>query len=434
MHDIFISYEHNSKTIADNIVNYLESRHIRCWYAPRDVIGDYATSICDAVEECKIFVLILNANSSKSDHCLNEVQMAYLKNEQDNGNIEIMPFRIDNAELNRAMQYYVQRKHWIDAANNSLEVAIGELYEKICSVLGIEHTVAVKKEVKSERFENKYDVSDAKEKRRLMTQLAISRAFDMVAYDKAVEGKSNLTVLDVGANNGSFIMDRLGNRDEVTKIIGLEYDESAVQYANEHFAQKCSFYQCDVERVDFEDTLLDALDKNGIEYVDIINISMLILHLKNPAKLLKILRRYLKPNGKIIVKDIDDGLNFVYPDPDGKFEKVIEICSMDHDAGFRLSGRQIYTLLINAGYKDVAMENACISTAGFDYDKKQALFDTYFGFILTDMRTLAKQQPDNKELVENYEWLEENFEEIEDAYYANNLLFNIGFMIFSAGK
>lgn len=434
MHDIFISYEHNSKTIADNIVNYLESRQIRCWYAPRDVIGDYATSICDAVEECKIFVLILNANSSKSDHCLNEVQMAYLKNEQDNGNIEIMPFRIDNAELNRAMQYYVQRKHWIDAANNSLEVAIGELYEKICSVLGIERTVAVKKEVKSERFENKYDVSAAKEKRRLMTQLAISRPFDMVAYDKVVENKSNLCVLDVGANNGAFIIDRLGTREEVSKIIGLEYDESAVRYANEHYQDKCSFYQCDVESSDFEDTLVDILDKNGVEYVDVINISMLILHLKNPAKLLKILRKYLKVGGQIVIKDIDDGLNFAYPDPDGKFERMFEICSIDHDAGFRLSGRQIYTLLINAGFKNVVMENACISTAGFDYDQKQSMFDTYFGFILTDMRTLSKANPDNKDVVDSYAWLEENFDDIEDAYYANNFLFNIGFIIFSASK
>ena len=45
MHDVFISYEHESKSIADNIVASLEASKIRCWYAPRDVI-DGGKRIC----------------------------------------------------------------------------------------------------------------------------------------------------------------------------------------------------------------------------------------------------------------------------------------------------------------------------------------------------------------------------------------------------
>ena len=69
--DVFISYEHQSKSIADNICAVLESKGIRCWYAPRDVYGDYATSIVEAIESCKVFVLILNCDSSNSPHVLN---------------------------------------------------------------------------------------------------------------------------------------------------------------------------------------------------------------------------------------------------------------------------------------------------------------------------------------------------------------------------
>ena len=75
--DVFISYEHESKSIADNIVTVLEQNKIRCWYAPRDVIGDYATSIVEAIERCKIFVIILNVKSSNSIHCLNEVEQPF---------------------------------------------------------------------------------------------------------------------------------------------------------------------------------------------------------------------------------------------------------------------------------------------------------------------------------------------------------------------
>ena len=55
MNDVFISYVHESKSIADNICAYLENNKIRCWYAPRDVIGDYATSIVEAISNSKIF-------------------------------------------------------------------------------------------------------------------------------------------------------------------------------------------------------------------------------------------------------------------------------------------------------------------------------------------------------------------------------------------
>jgi len=434
MHDVFISYEHESKTIADNIVNYLESRKVRCWYAPRDVIGDYATSICNAIADCKVFVLILNEQASNSDHCLNEVEMAYLTNVKNAGNITIMPLRVDDKDLNRAMEYYVKRLHWIDATNNNLENAIGELYNKVASILGIDVVLPARTSQKIERYENKYDVTEKQEEKRLKIQLAISKEFDQPSYDAAVEGKEKLVVLDVGGNNGSFVMDRLGNKPEVEKIIGLEYYAESVAYANSHYSDKCKFYQCDVEDPNFEETLEDVLSENGIEKVDIINVSMLVLHLKNPAKLLKILRKYLKANGTIIVKDIDDGLNFCNPDPDGKFQKAIEICSIDHDAGYRLSGRQVFTLLANAGYSNIRMDNACLSTAGFDYDKKQLLFDTYFGFILSDMKKLSQEYPNNKKYVESYEWLKENFDDMEDEYHMSNFIFNVGFVIFSAKK
>ena len=42
-HDVFISYNTRMKNVADQIVSTLEANGIKCWYAPRDVMGDYAT-------------------------------------------------------------------------------------------------------------------------------------------------------------------------------------------------------------------------------------------------------------------------------------------------------------------------------------------------------------------------------------------------------
>ena len=37
-HDVFISYSHKDKAVADAVCHALEDRKIRCWIAPRDQV------------------------------------------------------------------------------------------------------------------------------------------------------------------------------------------------------------------------------------------------------------------------------------------------------------------------------------------------------------------------------------------------------------
>ena len=74
--DVFLSYEHSMKSVVDHICAALEQDGIRCWYAPRDVMGDYATSIMNAIDEARVFVVVLNNAASESVHVLNEVENA----------------------------------------------------------------------------------------------------------------------------------------------------------------------------------------------------------------------------------------------------------------------------------------------------------------------------------------------------------------------
>lgn len=427
--DVFISYEHESKSIADNIVAVLEQNKIRCWYAPRDVIGDYATSIVEAIERCKIFVIILNEKSSNSIHCLNEVEQAFKANIYSDSKI-IIPFKVDNKDLSKAMDYYVKRQHWIDACTRSLDIAVTDLKDKICKILHIEKKPAVEKK----RIVNYYVDTSVFEEKRLEKQHLLLQKFDEDIYNALVQGKQNLTVLDVGSNSGSLIMNRLGARKEVKQIIAIEYDQKAIEEGEKNFCEKISFYQADVSAVDFAQRMEQIKQQCGIEKFDIIHCSMLFLHLKSSVHTLKILRKQLAPNGLIYIKDIDDGLNLAYPDPNKNFERVYEICKNNVISGYRHSGREIYTALMVSGFNNIKILRKGLSTESMDYDDKQSLFDIYFSFILEDLRIQSEKYPDDEYYTKEYRWLSSIYEDLESDFLNKEFFFNLGFMCFVAHR
>ncbi len=123
MHDIFISYSHKDKQIATMVLGILEQNGIKCWIDYRDAIvgKDYAASIVRAIKECKFFVLLLSANSSASQHVINEVNSAVTASKT------IVPFKIDEAEISDSMEYYVGKTHWLEAITPPMEAHIKEL-------------------------------------------------------------------------------------------------------------------------------------------------------------------------------------------------------------------------------------------------------------------------------------------------------------------
>ena len=78
--DVFVSHHTDSSiNIVKAIVNQLESCGVRCWYAPRDTVDVYSTSIVKAISKCKIFLLILNKPASESEHVLSELELVFAR-------------------------------------------------------------------------------------------------------------------------------------------------------------------------------------------------------------------------------------------------------------------------------------------------------------------------------------------------------------------
>ena len=74
---VFLSYSSPDKNIADNLCAKLEREGIQVWYAPRDVRGPYAAAITEAIGKATHFVVILSENSMRSEHVLNEIDLAF---------------------------------------------------------------------------------------------------------------------------------------------------------------------------------------------------------------------------------------------------------------------------------------------------------------------------------------------------------------------
>ncbi len=124
-HEVFVSYSHHDKPIADAVVAWLESASLRCWAAPRDVVpgADWGGAIIDAIKGAKLMVVVFSQHSNASNQVLREVERAV------NRGIPIIPFKIDAAAPSGSMEYFLSTPHWLDAVNPPMEVHLGQLRE-----------------------------------------------------------------------------------------------------------------------------------------------------------------------------------------------------------------------------------------------------------------------------------------------------------------
>ena len=133
-HDVFISYSDHDKAVAEAVCAALESRHLRCWIAPRDVLpgSGWAEAVVDAIDESPVFVLVLSSASNKSPQVVREVGRAASKG------IPIIPLRIDDIPPSKTIEFFVSSHHWLDAQTPPLEKHLSRLADTVQTLLGPE--------------------------------------------------------------------------------------------------------------------------------------------------------------------------------------------------------------------------------------------------------------------------------------------------------
>lgn len=139
--EVFISYHtDSSRDTVEKICAALEGAGITCWYAPRNVEGPYASSIVNAIAGCKVFLLILNQYSAKSQHVLNEINTAFDRVSKEEP-LTILPFKIEECQLSKDAYYYLGRIHVLDGSMPPEVVRIHELIGRIKNILGTQQEI-----------------------------------------------------------------------------------------------------------------------------------------------------------------------------------------------------------------------------------------------------------------------------------------------------
>jgi uncharacterized OB-fold protein len=130
-HEVFICHSSNDASIANTICDALESKHINCWIAPRDVLPSrfWGEAVSNAIDRCRIVVLVISINSCQSSQVLMEVERAASRN------IPILPVRIDDASISGAIGFFVSSRHWLDAHTPPLKKHLQKLADTIQQLL-----------------------------------------------------------------------------------------------------------------------------------------------------------------------------------------------------------------------------------------------------------------------------------------------------------
>jgi hypothetical protein len=126
-HDVFVAHCSLDKPSADAACAVLESKGLRCWIAPRDILpgSDWSESIVDAINSSKAMVLIFSRHAGDSPQIKREVELAVHRG------LPIVPVRIEDVLPAGSLQYFLATQHWLDAFVPPLERHLENLAEAL---------------------------------------------------------------------------------------------------------------------------------------------------------------------------------------------------------------------------------------------------------------------------------------------------------------
>lgn len=270
-----------------------------------------------------------------------------------------------------------------------------------------------------------YHSDKASEIRRLKIQSKFSEQSDRECFMYALQrigNKEHLYGLDIGCADGYVTESRFRAEYGFDLVVGIDHNEKMIARQNDH--DMFRYRHIEVESHDFEDEMDELLDEFDIEGFDVIFMALTLHHLKQPARFLRKIRRYLNKGGALILRGVDDGALVAYGD-NGLVEKVIEESIETKNMSDRFHARKFYSMLRTAGFDDIKMNYAEADSVGIDAEEKDVLFRYYFKFRSDYTKRQLDSDPDNPEYQRKHEQMCEDLESLQDVFLKPDFYFMV---------
>ena len=466
--NVYISYNSSGKVYADSIYSQLKNRPIRN-KSNKDIHPFYPANdhrlrnVCakKIIPSIRIFIMILTEdyfedNSSDADFIKEEINLA-LKSQKIEFISVFVNFRDHNSfwkgrtffgEMfsSRLMEGFVchyENNGYFDVEAcgliEEMEKALSDTEEE--NRIGLGTRLVEEDERESlERIQNPDQMRLPGEEERLEQQQKLLLKFDCDSYKKIFANKPK-TILDIGCNNGDALFDRLDAcqyRNEYDIIIGVDICKGVIKKARRTYgSEKNIFEVLDVEDNDFLKKLKDIMNKNNITSFDFVNISSVLLQLKDPGKFLSRINSVMGGNSHWLIIDVDDSQFMAYPDEHNYFAKLMEICNRCERTGYRQTGRQIYTLLKNkTDCQRILFEKSGLNTASMNRVDKDSVFDVIFNYIerCIQQECGIKKRDKYHQIHNDAKWFISHRDEMRQEYDRNDFFLSYGYVIYLAEK
>ena len=167
---------------------------------------------------------------------------------------------------------------------------------------------------------------------------------DLLHSDTAYPGGS--TVLEVGCGVGAQTL-TLASQSPDARFTSIDVSADSIAEARRRIAQSgitnVGFQQADIFALPF-----------GAESFDHVFVCFVLEHLSRPAEAIAILGSVLAPGGTITVIEGDHGSTFFHPDsPAAQAAIQCQVTLQREAGGNALIGRQLYPLMVGAGFEAV---------------------------------------------------------------------------------
>lgn len=145
IHDVFISYSTKDQKVVSSLSAFLEQNGIRCFVAYRDIPKGivWAQAVTEAIENCKLMVVVFSENFNSSKQVDREIEMCI-----EDGKT-ILTFKIENVEFKGVKKYFLKNLNWIDAFPEP-EKSFEKLFDNIVRLIP---EIGIKQKVDEQCFD-----------------------------------------------------------------------------------------------------------------------------------------------------------------------------------------------------------------------------------------------------------------------------------------